>query len=77
MKMWNRAQSKIQQTEGYYYIKQIFYAGIQRGLAFGFLDLLLPSSGLQESYLQALKVTDNLHTSTNFISGQIEVMLMD
>ena len=25
MKMWNRAQYKIQQTEGYYYIKQIFY----------------------------------------------------
>ena len=25
MKMWNRAQYKIQQTEGYYYIKQLFY----------------------------------------------------
>ena len=77
MKMWNRAQFKIQQTEGYYYIKQLFYIGIQRTLVFDFLDFLLPSSGLQEFYLQALKVTDNLHISTNFISGQIEVMLMD
>ena len=25
MEMWNRAQYKIQQTEGYYYIKQLFY----------------------------------------------------
>ena len=51
MKMWNRAQYKIQQTEGYYYIKQLFYIGIQRELVFVFLDFLFPSSGLQESYL--------------------------
>ena len=25
MEMWNRAQYKIQQTEGYYLIKQLFY----------------------------------------------------
>ena len=25
MKMWNRAQYQIQQTEGYYYMKQLFY----------------------------------------------------
>ena len=41
MKMWNRAQSKIQQTEGYYYIKQLFYTGIQRELVFVFSGLPL------------------------------------
>ena len=51
MKMWNRAQYKIQQTEGYYYIKQLFTQEYKESLFLFFLDFLLPSSGLQEFYL--------------------------
>ena len=43
MKMWNRAQYKIQQTEGYYYIKQLFYIrhGNTKRACFCFSELTL------------------------------------
>ena len=74
--MWNRAPYKIQQTEGYYYIKQLFYWNTKRA-CFCFSGLPLAFFRLTRVLFIGLKVTDNLHTSTNFISGQIEVMLMD
>ena len=43
--MWNRAQYKIQQTEGYYYMKQLF-----------FKESLLLFSGLPLAFFRLTRV---------------------
>ena len=55
MEMWNRAQYKIQKTEGYYYTKQLFYIRHKRHGNTFYKESLLLFFGTYSCLLQTYK----------------------